>query len=466
MSLPTIPAPTSAALPGLRRLPMLGAQADDALYRRYFLSAIAIVLTVGATWGAWMLYRIGIAHDFKSASIFQINSHGHAQIAGWVGLFIMGFAYQAFPQKWHTSLYMPRLAPLIFVAMLSGLIIKTVGLASPDSSWGAITALVGGIAETLAAGAFAWQMMQTFRKSITRFDPWIGFVMTALAFFVMQAAFDTWHSWTTMSASSMTDLLWYVATYQAPLRDLQLHGMALLMILGVCQRLLPAFFKLPPISKRRAWTALALIAIGTLLEAGIFIAYRWMGNHVIAAFLMIPWIMLCIGCAMIALPWKLWRPIVDQQGQPDRVTKFIRTAYLWLLISLLMLLALPAYSRALGAPFSHAYYGAIRHAFTVGFISLMIMGFAAKVVPVFNHVNPRTLSTLWGPFILINVGCTVRVTLQILTDWQPRAFSYVGISGVLEVTALAWWGLGLVTIIWQGIRRERLERLAGETCPL
>jgi hypothetical protein len=117
-------------------LPLIEAGVDDAIYRRFFTAAIAVVLTAGATWGAWMLYRIGIARNFTSVSIFQVNAHGHAQIFGWVGLFIMGFAYQAFPRKWQTRLVGPEIAVVVFVTMLAGLILKTIGLAAPDTRWG------------------------------------------------------------------------------------------------------------------------------------------------------------------------------------------------------------------------------------------------------------------------------------------------------------------------------------------
>jgi hypothetical protein len=103
-------------------------------------------------------------------------------------------------------------------------------------------------------------------------------------------------------------------------------------------------------------------------------------------------------------------------------------------------------------PFSHAYHGAIRHAITVGFISMMILGFAAKVVATLNGIDPRTLSALRGPFLLVNVGCLLRVVLQTLTDWSSGIYPLLGLSGTLEVAGLAWWGLGLVRIIAQGKR--------------
>jgi len=172
-------------------MPSLRTNLDDTIYRRFFTAAITVVLTAGGTWGAWMLYKIGIAHDFTGVSLFQINAHGHAQIFGWVGLFIMGFAYQAFPQKWQTRLVAPKFAVAVFVAMLLGLTIKTVGLAAPATSWGAMVALVGGTTEIAAIISFVIQICLTFHRSMARFDPWVGYVMAALCFFIAQACLDT-----------------------------------------------------------------------------------------------------------------------------------------------------------------------------------------------------------------------------------------------------------------------------------
>ena len=153
---------------------------------------------------------------------------------------------------------------------------------------------------------------------------------------------------------------------------------------------------------------------------------------------------------MISLPWRLWRPMPE----PDRSGKFVRAAYTWLPVSLVMLIVMPLYNHLVGVGFSHAYFGATRHAITVGFITLMIMGMAAKVVPTLNGIDPRTLSSLRGPFLFVNLGCVLRVTMQIATDWTHAAYAPIGLSGILEVAGLAWWGLGLVVVMRRGRHAE------------
>jgi hypothetical protein len=75
------------------------------------------------------------------------------------------------------------------------------------------------------------------------------------------------------------------------------------------------------------------------------------------------------------------------------------------------------------------------------------MGVAAKVVPTLTGRDPRALSSLWGPFLLVNIGCFLRVSTQTLTDWSSFFYSIIGLSGTLEVTGLAWWGAHLARMM-------------------
>ena len=106
--------------------------------------------------------------------------------------------------------------------------------------------------------------------------------------------------------------------------------------------------------------------------------------------------LLALGCAVVVLPWRLWR----RPPRNERSARFVRLAYAWLGLSLLMLLFLPVYQVLSGLPFSHAYYGAIRHAVTVGFVSQMIVGVSTLVVPLTPRTAPpsdrRCCSSTWG----------------------------------------------------------------------
>src|SRR5512135_159411 len=293
----------------------------DTIYRRYFLGGILLALTAGATWGAWLLWTIAVNGSFRSISLHSINAHGEAQIFGWVGLFIMGFAYQAFPRLWHTALAAPRLAAWAFVLMIAGLIVRTTGIATAEAwSLALPTAMLGGALQVAAVLIFTGQILTTFVHSGARVEPYIGFVAASLAWFLVSSVVSIWHTWNTMTARSLEALIWYVATYQSPLRDLQIHGLALFMILGVSIRMLPALYEVPRVADRRAWRALALLVAAVLGEVALSLLSRWTGNPGLAACLPLPWAMLAAGSAMIVLPWRPWRPFPVH----DRGAKFVR----------------------------------------------------------------------------------------------------------------------------------------------
>jgi hypothetical protein len=252
-----------------------------------------------------------------------------------------------------------------------------------------------------------------------------------------------------------------VATWQGAIRDAQIHGFALLMILGVSQRILHHFYGFPAPSRRLSLAALVGLNLAVMGEIAGLVLMRgatgvWAGLWYTSA--------LMLTGVVVALVWN-WR-VFGRAAEGDRSLKFLRAAYGWLLLSLGMLVLLPAYqffllpqmapsSEAASLGFSHAYYGAIRHAITVGFISLMIVGVAARVVPTLNGVDIRRLTPLWGPFLLLNAGCALRVVTQTLTDFTPNAFPVVGVSGLLEVTGLALWGVHLWAVM-AGRARYRL----------
>jgi hypothetical protein len=365
----------------------------DTIYRPFFKAGIAVVLTLGAAWGAYLLVRIALAGKFTAAGLHEINAHGHAQLFGWVGLFVMGFAYQAFPRFKHAALAYPCLAFASLWLMLAGLVVRCLlePLAAPFS-WLATAAVAASALEVVAISVFVWVIVETWRGSGKPLAFYDLYIANALAWFFIQACYETVYLAATLSVTAPDQLVPLVATWQAPLRDIQIHGFALLMILGVSQRLFHHFYGLPAPSRRVSRLALAALNLAIPGEVAGLVLLRTAGHE---------WAILWYGSVLLLtaavglLLWD-WR-LFSAPKETDRSLKFLRAAYVWLLVSLGILVLLPAYQSAVGLKFSHAYYGATRHAITVGFISLMIVGVAAKVVPTLNGVDVRALSGLWLP---------------------------------------------------------------------
>jgi NnrS protein/Domain of unknown function (DUF1858) len=431
-------------------------QTEDAIYRPFFRAGIAIALTLGAVWGAYLLVRIAMTASFAAAGLHEVNAHGHAQIFGWVGLFVMGFAYQAFPRFKHTALARLRLAVLSWWLMVGGVVTRaaaeSLAAYAPWLFWPAVAAAV---IEVVAIGLLVHVLAATWRGSGKPFAFYDWYVLSALVWFFVQAVYEVVYLAATLRAAG-PELVALAATWQAPLRDMQIHGFALLMILGVSQRAFHHFFGLPapdPRVSRRMLAALNAAVVGEVL--GLVLMQT--AGHAWAALWYTSVLLLTAAAARLVWDWRLFAT----PEEADRSLKFLRVAYVWLFVSLGMLVLLPAYqygllpwlapeSAATATGFSHAYYGATRHAITVGFVSMMIVGVAAKVVPILNGVPARSLPRLWVPFVVLNVGCALRVVGQTLTDVVPAAFPVAGASGVLEVTGLAVWGVHLWRIMRGG----------------
>ena len=68
-------------------------------------------------------------------------------------------------------------------------------------------------------------------------------------------------------------------------------------------------------------------------------------------------------------------------------------------------------------------------------------------MPTLRSIGPDQLPALWLPFSLVNLGCLLQVSFQVLTDWDPRFFGLVGISGLLEWTGLALWAAHVAAVM-------------------
>jgi hypothetical protein len=69
------------------------------------------------------------------------------------------------------------------------------------------------------------------------------------------------------------------------------------------------------------------------------------------------------------------------------------------------------------------------------------------VVARMNDLPPEREPALWATFVLLNVGNAARVFFEIVTDYTAAAFLPMGVTGVLELVALAWWGAHLIRVM-------------------
>jgi hypothetical protein len=437
----------------------------DTIYRPYFLAGILTVLTLGCTWGAVNLWMIGQGRRFGAVDYSWILAHGHAMVFGFVGLFILGFAFQAFPRFKHVSLEHPRMAIVALPLMLAGIALQTVGhLLAPRSPY-LFLGMLAGLLQVAAVALSGWVLVRTFRTA-RKPEPYDAFVLSAWLWFLAAAVLNPVIFWLFEGAPTREQFLWRVASFNIPYRDIQLLGTAGIMILGVSLRFLPHAYGLREPSSR--WRRLVLWAANGALVCGIaaFVLSaltgnrRWLGAYQLTGLI---WLAIALSAPR---QYRLFASV--HPSERDRGLKFIRAAYSWFIVATALLAVTPAYNLlvyqpAVGgpSPFSHAFFGAYRHALTVGFITMMIVGVSSKVAPTLSGVDVRAAASLWPTFVLLNLGNALRVTTEIATDYLPGAFRIMGVSGFLEVTGLTLWAADVIRCVRVGKSLERTALSAG-----
>jgi NnrS protein len=425
---------------------------SDVIYRRFFKAAIVTALSVGCMWGAINLLQIAFGGSFLQLNLLPaIHAHAQAMISGWVGLFVMGFAYQSFPRFKNTTLWRPDLAILSFYLLIGGFCSRIVAELSAPAGASLFCGVLGFGLEMMAGIIFVTVLLRTARKSLEPRAKYERFILGSLFWFLVQIPLSYLLFFAKVLAPTQDQAVMRIALIDGPLREVQLLGFAALIIAGVSQRFVPLVYGLQPPKRDRLKLIFWLINGSLLLNIASYVALLLTFKPAFVGGLEISYLLMPVWVILLARQIGVFRT----PQRSDRSFKFIRAAYVWLLISAVMLPFFPVYSALTHQLFAHSWIGSYRHAFTVGFISMMILGVSSRVVPILAGVDSSKLTSLWGPFILFNTGNAGRVVLQVLTDWYPNvAYPLLGFTGFIEVTALAWWGIHL----WRVMNLARTRR--------
>jgi len=120
---------------------------------------------------------------------------------------------------------------------------------------------------------------------------------------------------------------------------------------------------------------------------------------------------------------------------------FVRIAYAWLLVPAALGVAATFLDTAGG------FWGASRHALTVGFVSTMVLAVGQRILPAFAGMR-----LLWSPrlmfagLFLLTIGCTLRVSSEVLAyqGYAAWAWQVLPVSALTELTALSVFATNLL----------------------
>jgi hypothetical protein len=428
----------------------------DTIYRPFFGTAAAIGVGFGALWGALVLAVMGITGEMQFAVPYGwILAHAQAMLVGFVVLMAMGFSYQAFPRFKHTELRAAEPAMTSLYLVVAGLALQVVahlwvpppvfqeeGLGAPLWALAAGTAGAG----LQAAGVLLYVVIVLgILRSGKGPEPHDPLIVASLLWLLLSslATIPLFLHWGTVTDADL--FVRRVGRWNAALRDAQIFGFAGQLILAVSLRLFPHAYGFVPPSP--AWTRRLLVGWNAGVLAAVVASPLALLSHD-------PVWNGVLWAAYLLLALLLWghvraTGILGRTTQGDRSLKFLRAAFLWGLVGMVMILAFPLYLRATGQSFSHNYYAAYRHALLGGFVLLMIIGVASKVAPNLAGVERGRVHPLTLAFLLLNVGNALRIAGQILMDSaaaQPGGL-LAAVGGFLQWGGMLLWAEDLWRIL-------------------
>ncbi len=414
--------------------------ARENLYRRFLKAALLFTFTGGTAVGAWALIVMGMRGHLGGISRGLIQVHGHWQLFGWVGLFIVGVAYHILPRLTGVPLPSYRAAVASFVLLTAGAILRF-GQALDPSALRTVLLLGGALFEIAGCGLFAWTLGRILRAQPMAVQPFQAFLAAGTAWFFVATLLNLGHAIYLVARATFE----IPPFLNLPYLTIFLLGFVTFWILGVSLRTLPVFMGLRARPDAALSVALPLSGMLALMAAGeaAFVG----GSDGLAVRLAFGvgglGTAVCLGLFTWALG-ILARPASQPEPGVDRgYEKFLRLGYAWLLLSGAMLAVFSIFVIA-GADLDHAYVGAYRHALTVGFITTIIVGMASRIIPVFRGVPLYSARMRDASFWLLLTGNIIRVLFQSLSaTFGPAMLKVAAVSGVMELAGLVLFGINL-----------------------
>ncbi|MDE2059701.1 MAG: DUF542 domain-containing protein [candidate division NC10 bacterium] len=393
-------------------------------YVRFFAASLLFALTFGSTLGALTLATLTLPWNFLDGLPTDAArlAHGYTQVFGFAALFIMGVAYHVIPRFKGAPLAAPGVASASFWLETGGVLAVAVGLLVGPPVVGP-SQLMGAIALLAAASGFGWVIHCSLAAGPPTPEGFERYLRAGCAWLAVAATLAVV---TAAWADPLQPAVWEAA----------LWGFAGSWILGMSLRIVPVFLGLPPLSQRTSSVLFACYQLAVLAWVSVAVIETWTLLP-IARVLTGATLSLMVGGFVLRLGILGSRENQTQVG--DRgYEKFLIVAYVWLLVALVFTPVWSAVSAFTGNPMPALVLDFGRHAFTLGFLTQIIVGVAARLIPVF--AGTPLWSTRWrdATFYLLNATIVTR-GLELLVEVAGLAevWPYISISGLLGVGAFA-----------------------------
>ena len=406
------------------------------LLRAWILCGLFFMALPGTLLGYSNLMAISTHHGLSSLPPAWLEGHGHAQMFGWIGSFILGIGFYSQPARGRSVVRLP----------LACLTLWSVGVALRwlaniySWHWRILLPVSAGMelaAVLLFLKAASHHKMpspeeipgkgqRADAKLKPKMEIWMVSVMVGTAGLAAAVVFD-FVECLILSARGASPSFPHALDQKYLV--LLAWGFLVPIVWGFSARWFSAFLAIPKPDARWVRVALLLDVLGVLVGVA--------GWSMLAT-------MLLTSSAVAILPalHLTRRPNgpAKVQGIHPSFPFFIRMAYFWLAIAGGMSIW------AASADMHGGIWGASRHALTVGFAATMVFSIGPRILPHFGGVRALFSKRLMlASLVLLQSGCSLRVFSEPLAYEGIANFAWktLPISGMLELSAVLLFALNM-----------------------
>lgn len=403
------------------------------MLRLWIALGIFFMVLPGTILGVTNLLLISAHHGFHGLSPAWIQAHGHSQVFGWIGSFVLGIGFYSQPRTRANSGKLPITCWSLWAAGL------TLHWLAGAYLWHwRVTLPLSGVTELLAMILFLYAASQHklpetadvtpgAAKQRAKIEPWMQTVLVSnFAMFLALA----------LNFAIGVQQAMYGSTPARPHgfdeRYLVLLGWGFLapLVWGFSARWVPIFLGVKPVRGRVLQLAVAvdLVGVATGMAGAAKLATPLLATAAVLA---------AASMRVFERPERPAKTIGIHASFPA----FLRIAYAWSIIAALIGIW------AAWMDVHNGIWGGSRHALTVGFIALMVMTVGPRILPHFAGVSGLySARMMFATLMLLSVGCALRVTMEPLAyeGYAHFAWKVLPFSGFIELGAVLLFALQLV----------------------
>ncbi len=398
------------------------------LLMTYLATGLLFMVLPGTFLGVWNLFAISSAQSATSVSATWIQAHGHAQLFGWIGSFILGIGFYSIPNLRRVSAWSYWDGWLIWALWTAGVSLRW--LANVYLWQWRVTLPLSAVLEFLAVAIFLFRSAQGHRMQRTMkgaIEPWAALVIGGTIGLAASMALNSAEAFSlSLSGASPT----FPTEFDSGFLTLSIWGFTVPIAWGFTAHWMPVFLGLRPLSKSSIYFVIAL------LVSGIVTAFAY--TSLTSA------LMLMAASVLVVIALRIFEPPskpAKTQGVHKSFPVFMRIAYAWLLIASVLLLW------GASDPGSLGIVGAGRHAITVGFLMTMVFTVGPRMLPAFlGRQKLFSERLMFLALLLTNTGCLARVSSEIVAYQYHATWAWLllPLSATLELTGVLVFTINMI----------------------